>query len=155
MSIQSSISNMTRTATESVKSVISSATGKLEGVVGTASTAASNIWAGGFAGINTANAGDLKAAINKYIEGVQATIEGFDENANLETAYKGAVQTATQDFLKAVKNLLRAHISLMRQNLAEFDLAVQNYTEASQSTASSISNEADTIRNNAESIKID
>ena len=154
-SIQSSIGNITRTATESVKSVISNVTGKFDGIVGTASTAVTNVWSGGFAGINTANADSLKTAINTYIQGIQETINGFNENANLENAYKGSVQVATQEFLRAVKALLQAHVSLMRQNLSEFELVIQNYTQASQEAGSQVSQQAEEIRANAESIRID
>ena len=92
MSLQSSVGNVTRSATESVKSILSTTTGKIENTIGTATTAVTNVWSGGFAGISTANATALENAINTYIQGIQDTIQGFNENANLENAYKGAEQ---------------------------------------------------------------
>lgn len=155
MSIQSSVGNFTRNAQESVRSVISSATGRLDGIVGSATTTVSNVFSGGFVGISVTNADSLKNAINNYIQGVQDTINGFNENANLENAYKGEVQVATQEFLRAVKQLLQAHITQMRVNLKEFDEVIANYTQGATDLGSQVTQQADEIRQNATQIKID
>ena len=155
MSLQSSVGNVTRGATESVKSIISSSTSKLETIVGTASTSVTNVWSGGFIGIDTKNSSALETAITKYIEGVQNTIQGFNENANLENAYKGAIQEATQDFLKAIKELLQAHVSVMKINLSDFNEAIQKYESFESETKDKIEQQVADIRTNAQSIKID
>ena len=155
MSIQSSIGSFTRNTQEGVRSVISRASGMLDGIVGSATTTVSNVFSGGFVGISTANADSLKNAINNYIQGVQDTINGFNENANLENAYKGEVQAANQEFLRAVKELLQAHITQMRVNLKDFDEVVANYTQSASDLGSQVTQQADEIRQNATQIKID
>ncbi len=155
MSIQSSIGSFNRNTQEGVRSVISRAAGMLDGIVGSATTTVSNVFSGGFVGISTANADSLKNAINNYIQGVQDTINGFNENANLENAYKGEVQAATQEFLRAVKELLQAHITQMRVNLKDFDEVVANYTQSASDLGSQVTQQADEIRQNATQIKID
>lgn len=155
MSIQSSIGSFTRNTQEGVRSVISRASGMLDGIVGSATTTVSNVFSGGFVGINTANAESLRTAINNYIQGVQDTINGFNENANLENAYKGEVQVATQEFLRAIKDLLQAHITQMRLNLTDLNEAIKNYEEAASDLGSQVTQQADEIRQNATQIKID
>ncbi len=155
MSIQSSIGSFTRNTQEGVRSVISRASGMLDGIVGSATTTVSNVFSGGFVGINTANAESLRTAINNYIQGVQDTINGFNENVNLENAYKGEVQVATQEFLRAIKDLLQAHITQMRLNLTDLNEAIKNYEEAASDLGSQVTQQADEIRQNATQIKID
>ena len=155
MSLQSSVGNVTRSATESVKSILSTTTGKIENTIGTATTAVTNVWSGGFAGISTANATALENAINTYIQGIQDTIQGFNENANLENAYKGAAQEGAQVLLRESKSLLQAYVSLMKRSVNDFHDAVERYVQAAGDLGTKISQQADEIRANAESIKMD
>lgn len=155
MSLQSFVGDALRGAQNTLSDVFSSAKGTLENIVGSTSTALTNVWSGGFAGISETGIVDLKNALNNYINNIEATIASFDEAGNIENALKGNIQTAAQDFIAAIKQLLQAWVTQMRVNLADLDSAYKNYTEAAADLSTQTSSNADSIRSQAQEIRLD
>lgn len=155
MSIQSTIGNFTKNAGENARSILSKASNAINGLIGTATTGVNSIWSGGFAGIDEKNIDSLKQAIKSYCDNIDSIINGFNEQANLEIAYKGRVQQEAQEFLKSMKELLIAYVSLMKQSFADLDEALLNYQNASGELAGQISSNAQDIRQQAQAVKLD
>lgn len=155
MSIQSALGNITANAFNDLQTLISGAKTKLQGIVGGIETALTNIWDGGFAGIDENNLDTLKDALNAYCNSIDEIILGFDQTTNLDVAYKGAINEAANDFVDAVKEILTAYVSTMRRNIAEADTAFANYKQAAQSIAQDVKSDAADIRSEAQKIRLD
>lgn len=155
MSIQSALGNITANAFNDLQTLISGAKTKLQGIVGGIETALTNIWDGGFAGIDENNLDTLKDALNTYCNSIDEIILGFDQTTNLDVAYKGAINEAANDFVDAVKEILTAYVSTMRRNIAEADTAFANYKQAAQSIAQDVKSDAADIRSEAQKIRLD
>lgn len=155
MSIQSVAGNFITGAKNDITSIFAGAKGALENIVGSVGTKLSNLWDGGFAGIDENNFESLKQAIIQYCDEVDAIIDGFNQQGHLEVAYKGAIQDAANDFVVAVKEILVAYVSTMRRNIAEADTAFQNYRQAAQSIAQDVQADAANIRSEAQKVKLD
>ncbi len=155
MSIQSAWGNFKANALNDLESLINGAKTQLQNIVGGLSTKMSNLWDGGFAGIDEANLGTLKEALETYCSEIDSIIMGFDQTTNLDVAYKGAINEAANDFVDAVKEILTAYVSTMRRNIADADLAFQNYAQAAQSIAQDVRTDAADIRSEAQKIRLD
>lgn len=155
MSIQSAVGNIISNTKNDITSIITGAKGALENIVGSVGTKLSNLWDGGFAGIDENSFGTLKQAIMDYCNEVDEIINGFNQEGHLEVAYKGAIQDSANDFVVAVKEILVAYVSTMRRNIAEADTAFQNYRQAAQSIAQDVQADAANIRSEAQKVKLD
>ena len=155
MSIQSAVGNIISNTKNDITSIITGAKGALENIVGPVGAKLSNLWAGGFAGIDENSSGTLKQAIMDYCKEVDEIINGFNQEGHLEVAYKGAIQDSANDFVVAVKEILVAYVSTMRRNIAEADTAFQNYRQAAQSIAQDVQADAANIRSEAQKVKLD
>lgn len=155
MSIQSAVGNIVSSTKNDIGSFFTQAKAALENIVGSVGTKLSNLWDGGFAGIDETSFDTLKQAIVDYCNEVDAIINGFNQEGHLEVAYKGAIQDAANDFVVAVKEILVAYVSTMRRNIAEADTAFQNYKQAAQSIAQDVQADAANIRSEAQRVKLD
>lgn len=155
MSIQSAVGNIISNTKNDIDAFFTQAKASLENIVGSVGTKLSNLWDGGFAGIDENNFDTLKQAIISYCDEVDAIINGFNQEGHLEVAYKGAIQDAANDFVVAVKDILVAYVSTMRRNIAEADTAFQNYKQAAQSIAQDVQADAANIRSEAQKVKLD
>lgn len=155
MGLRNTAGNISRLAGESVRGAVSTVAQNVQDIIGSVAAAETNIWDGGFVGISTANADKLKQAINKYIEDSQDIIDGFNEEANLEMAYKGQIQVGAQEFLRSVKELLQAYVTQMRKNLHEFEEVVEVYSQNDTDLGQQVNQQADEIRQNASKVRID
>lgn len=155
MSIQSAVGNIERSVDNTLDTLISGARTSFENILGSLGTSLSNIWDGGFAGIDESNFPVLKEYITKYCSDIEAIISGFNEQARVEVAYKGSVQTASTDFIKAVKDILQAYVSTMKRNIADADLAFKNYAAGAQQISQNVTSDASDIRSEAAKIRLD
>ena len=155
MSLQSRVGDIVNQVEDQINNLVSQASTSFENTVGSISTNLNNIWSGGFAGMSDQGMETLKSALTTFCNDLQATINGFDEQGNLEVALKGEAQAAAVEFVSAVKQLLQAYVSRMKQQIAEADQAYQNWLAASGGLASDVRSDATEIRNNANSIKLD
>lgn len=155
MSIQSALGNIVSGVTNDLQGLLTAAKAKLEGIVGGIATSMTNLWDGGFAGIDENNFDTLKAALESYCNSIDEIIRGFDQTTNLDVAYKGAINEAANDFVDSVKEILTAYVSTMRRNIAEADTAFQNYAQAAQSIAQDVKSDAADIRSEAQNIRLD
>lgn len=155
MSIQSAVGNIVGNVGNDLQSIISGVRTNLQTIVGSVSTGLSNIWSGGFAGIDENNFETIKSALIEYCDSIEAHINEFNQASKLEVAYKGAIQDAADDFVRAIKDILSAYVSTMRRNIAEADTAFQNYKQAAQAIAQDIHSDAQAIRDDAQKIRIE
>ena len=155
MSLESVTGDFGSSVGNSLDILIAEARAAFQNIFGGLGTKLSNFWDGGFAGIDESNLPALKDAINKYCANIEGIISGFNEQAKVEVAYKGAVQVAATDFIGAIKQILQAYVSTIRRNISEADLAFQNYSAGAQQIAQNVSSDATQVRSDASKIRLD
>lgn len=155
MSVQSAIGNFTRGAQDTISDILTGAKTNFDGIVGTTSTALGSLWSGGFVGMSESGMEQLKQAIETYCTEIEAIINEFNEEGDIDNALKGDVNTAARDFIHAVKELLQAYVSRMRQEKIDADEAWNNWKQASQDISQNVTSDAEQIRSDAASIRID
>ncbi len=155
MSLQSLVGNVTSKVGNTVQDVVGQAKAHITNIFGTVKTGFSNIWGGGFAGIDENGLETLKGSIDTYCQGIEDTIKGFNEDANIEQAYKGVVGDAVRAYCEGVKELLAAYVSTMRTEKEDANTAFQNWKAAASQLASDITADADQIRSQANEIRVD
>lgn len=155
MSIGSALGNITSNVVNDLESILASAKSKLENIVGSVGTGLTNVWDGGFAGIDETNFHTLTEALNQYCVGIEELINGFNQRNKLEVAYKGAIQDAADEYVAAVKNILVAYVTRMRTNIAEAETAFANYKQGAAAIAQNVTSDAQSIRAEANEIKLD
>ncbi|MBR2753877.1 hypothetical protein IKD82_01810 [Candidatus Saccharibacteria bacterium] len=109
----------------------------------------------GFAGMNTNDLDKFKTALDTYQNSAKDYILQFNQHAKLDTALKGDVATAVNNFLNDVKKLLYNYIEALDIEKKEIDQAANNWLAASSSLSSDISADADTIRGAADELVVD
>ena len=155
MSLQSGLGNFTAKISDSLDSIFASAKAGIENAIGSVKSGFTNVWSGGFSGINENGVSDLKVAIEKYCTDVETIIASFDEAGNISNALKGKINEAAREYIIQVKELLKAYVSNMRQNLRDLDSALEAYQQSAQSVAQNIQSDAQSIRDSANSIRLD
>ena len=153
--IQSTIGNITRGVEAFSSGKLTNLGTQIESIVGNATASLSNIWAGGFTGMSESGIIELKDALTKYCDEIQAKIDSFDQSGDITSAFKGKSQTAVYDFISAIKSLLQAYVSTMRVEIDEAEEAYKNFANSDQSIAQNVQSAADEIRSNANSIRLD
>ena len=133
MTIESGLGNLVTGAGNAGQAGLAWANARLENIVGSVKTGLGNIWGGGFAGIS--------------IERI---------NADVTSSFAGTeLETAVQDFIKAIKELLAAYVSTMRKEIAAINSAYEQYTSGAQNGASNVASNASEIRAAANDIRLD
>lgn len=155
MSIRSTVGNFAFNVQDNISSVLTTTRSQIENIVGSTTTALSNVWSGGFVGMSQSGMDDLKTKLTDYCDGLQLAIDGFDQNGDITSALQGEVQTAAYDFIAAVKELLQAYVSTLKQEIAEADQAYNNFMSSGKSISQDVENAASDIRSNASQISLD
>lgn len=155
MSLQSYVGDITHNIGTTVNDLLNQAQNGLKQINGAVQTSLSTIWSGGFAGISESGLQNVEKAIDIYISNVQAIINEFKPEGDIEIALKGAPHDAAVSFIASVKELLDAYVSTMRNEKNEMWEAFNNYQKAGQNISQQVTQDADQIRSNADSIKVD
>ncbi len=155
MSLQSVTGNFIHDTSDSISTIITGARSTFDGIVGTATAGLSSLWSGGFVGMSEAGIEELKNAINTYCNDVQSIIDGFNEEGDIDGAFKGETNVAAREFIRAVKALLNAYVSTMRKFKDEANEAWTNWKQSSQDISTQVQANADDIRSQASGINID
>lgn len=155
MSVQSVVGNFTRGINDPISNIISGAKANFDGIIGTAQAQLGSFWSGGFVGMSESGMEQLKQAIETYCVEIEGIINDFNAEGDIDNALKGEVNVAARDFIRAVKELLKAYVSRMRQEKMDADTAWKNWQQASQEIGQSVTSDAEQIRSNAASIRID
>lgn len=128
----------------------------LDNLIGTMKTSITNMFDGGFAGLDQKNYSTLEAAIEKYVDDIQAIISGFNaDSAGAEVAYKGDVKVAVDEFIVSIKKILEAYVSTMRMEITESRGAFIRWTQETRNVAAGVSQNASDISKAAETISLD
>lgn len=155
MSIRSDLGNVFANVGNDIQTLIGQAKNAISNIFGSCETTLSHIWDGGFAGIDEKGLETLQNEIEKYCQGVEGVINGFNQNARVEQAYKGAIATAAADYVAAVKDFLAAYVSTVRQEKVDASTAFQNYAAGAQTFATDVGSDAQSIRTQAQQMRID
>ena len=155
MSIQSTVGNITHNVQDVFDTVVNGASSKLEGIVGTISTAVTNLYSGGFVGLSREGMAELDSALETYIGELEDIINGFNEEADAADAYAGQIKTAVHEYVVSVQKLLSAYVTTLRQEVEEANEAFNNMNQADQDVSQNVTSDASDVAGNAESIRKD
>lgn len=114
----------------------------------------SHVWAGGFLGMNESKLGDLKTAIEKFEKDLQTIAEEFNPENDISMAFRGTVKDSVQEYIKAIKDLLKAYITIVNNSVKDADTAFANWKQQNSAISQTVSDESQDIRNKAESVKV-
>lgn len=106
----------------------------------------------GFIGVSESGMTELTNQINTYCNNIEAHINQFATEKELEIAFKGEIKVAAVNFVESIKKILQAYVSLMRHNINEVNEAYQNYKKGDVAISGTVTSDADQIRANAESV---
>lgn len=156
-SIQSVTGNISSFGTNTVESGLAYAKTLINNRISSVSTSLSNVWSGGFAGINKQRVeGKLIPAIEKYCKDIENDIAQFNADGDMSTTFAGQeMQAAAKTFVEAVKSLLQSYVSQMRVEISAVNKAYDAWEAGTSSVASTANENAEEIRRTAESIKLD
>ena len=155
MSLRSSVNNAVSGVGSNIDAALNSASTFLDNLAGRTTTAVGHMFDGGFVGMCESGMGDIKTAINKYCDGIEEIIKGFDETGDITVAFQGKSQAAAQDFIRAIKDFLAAYATQMKEDIREAEDAYKAFEAADIDTAKSVKSDADDIRAEAAKIRID
>lgn len=155
MSVKSAVSNLVHDVDDNLSSALRTAKTTMQNIVGNVKTSLSNVWSGGFAGMDKNGIYELRTQIGNYCNDIQSIINEFDVDGNIEVALKGDLQLAAQDFIKATKEILNAYVSTIKEELDVVDEAYDNYSKSAAQIKTDVTADADQIRSDAKKIQID
>lgn len=156
INILNSASNLSSNILNDVDTLRDSGKMALENILGTLQTGLSNVFDGGFAGLDEANYSTLENAINNYVKNIQGIVADFNpENAGIDIAYKGDVRLAVDEFLAAIKLILQAYVSTMKVEIVESKTAFEKWNQDTKKVAGNVSSNAEQISTNAKKISLD
>ena len=157
MSVQSVVGNITHDIGDGADIVLNQVRGRVEALIGSIGTGIGSIWDGGFVGMSLDGKEEFKTQLGKYITDVQAIIQNFNANAQIDTAIKGTqIEPAVHNYLDSMKRLLEAYVSMLKQALFEIDEAYENFVVKTQGSISSdVEQMSSDIKQQAEQVKLD
>lgn len=155
MSLQSSLGNIKSKIGNDITGTITSVKAKLSSILGNVTTSITSVLDGGFVGIDEKNAGEIKNALERYIEEIEGVLASFNTVTNIGAALKGESAQAAEEFLSAIKELMNAYVTQMRQDARDFDEILANYQQGSSDIANQVKQNAEDIRSEAEAIRLD
>lgn len=155
MSLQSVAGNISTNFQNDIQTTISQAKNFFNNLFGQVQADLSHIWDGGFAGIDQNGLETLKGAIETYCQRIEGVITGFNQNANVEQAFKGPIADACASYVDSVKGLIAAYVSTVRAEKTDAGTAFENYAIGAQQLSQNMVSDSDTIRQQAQSIRID
>lgn len=138
---------------ETADELINAATGEIENIIGSAKTAISNLYDGGFVGMSKEGFENLNQKIETYCKSIEEEINKFNEEAKNSEAYAGEISTAVHEYVKAIQGLLTAYVSTMRINQEQAILAFNQFHSSEQKIAQNITQDAQSVTKNAEQIR--
>ena len=95
-----------------------------------------------FVGLDFQGYQKFNDALDKYIQGVQEVLDGFNTNPDMEDALKGAAATTFEQFLKSLNNLLGNYLSALNEEKKELHEAFINFQKAEGQIATNVSDDA-------------
>lgn len=155
MSVKSAVGNLVHDVDDNLSSALRTAKTTMQNIVGNVKTSLSNVWSGGFAGMDKNGIDELKTQIGNYCNDIQSIINEFDVDGNIEVALKGDLQVAAQDFIKATKDILNAYVSKIKEEMDVIKEAYSNYEKAAAQIKTDVMSDADQVRSAAKAIRID
>lgn len=155
MSVKSAVSNLVHDVDDNLSSALRTAKTTMQNIVGNVKTSLSNVWSGGFAGMDKNGIYELRTQIGNYCNDIQSIINEFDVDGDIEVALKGDLQVAAQDFIKATKDILNAYVSKIKEEMDVIEEAYRNYSQAASQIKADVMSDADQVRSAAKAIKID
>lgn len=142
-----------------IAEIVNSANSSIQGIIGSVkfSIGKGMPKKGGadFSGMDANNITYFDSAIDKYRDEIQAIIDGFNAEADMNASLKGEVATATHEFLLAIKALLDKYVAAINIEKKEIDEANQNYLAAAGAISGNIVSDSDSIRSQANGLSLD
>lgn len=154
MSLRSDAGNFIANLRNQIESALSTGLSGLGDMAQSAGTSLSNVWGGGFAGMK--DPGEFTAAVTTYSTKVREAVDAYNSSAELESSFKGQVQTDLKDFVEETKKLLNAWVKLVDQWSKEAEEAYKTWAEKDKDTVSAnVQNAIEDVKQMAQNISLD
>ena len=99
---------------------------------------------------------EFTAAVTTYSTKVREAVEAYNSSAELESSFKGQVQTDLKDFVEETKKLLNAWVKLVDQWSKEAEEAYKTWAEKDKDTVSAnVQNAIEDVKQMAQNISLD
>lgn len=119
----------------------------IQGWAGAIKTSVAN--GSAFVGLNYDQVPTIRQAIRDYVKKIQDAASGLNDAAQAENAVKGEVVAATQQYLKALKEVLDAYITGLLVYSDKMEEYYQAYKSSDTTLSSDVSQEATALSNSA------
>ena len=154
MSLRSDVGNFVANLKNQIESALSSGLAGLGGLAQSGSTALSNVWGGGFAGMKDPE--EFCTAVTTYSAKVHEAVAAYNASADLDASFKGSVNPALNQFVTDTKELLNAWVKLVDKWADESRAAYQAWKDGdTQSVAANVQNSSDEVKQMASNISLD
>lgn len=154
MSLRSEVGNFVANLRNQIESALSTGLSGMSGLAQSGSTALSNVWGGGFAGMKDPE--EFRTALITYSGKVHDAVNAYNAAADLDGSFKGSVNPALNQFVTDTKELLNAWVRLVDKWAQEADAAFQAWNDGdSQTVAANVQNSSDDVKQMAQNISLD
>lgn len=119
----------------------------IQGWAGAIKTSVAN--GSAFVGLNYDQVPAIRQAVRDYVKRIQDAASGLNDAAQAENAVKGEVVAATQQYLKALKEVLDAYITGLLVYSDKMEEYYQAYKASDTTLSSDVSQEATSLSNSA------
>ena len=119
----------------------------IQGWAGAIKTSVAN--GSAFVGLNYEQVPNIRQAIRDYVKKIQDAANGLNDAAQAENAVKGEVVAATQQYLKALKEVLDAYITGLLVYSDNMERYYRAYKTSDTTLSSDVSQEATSLSNSA------
>lgn len=119
----------------------------IQGWAGAVKTSVSN--GSAFVGLNYDQVPNIRESIRVYVKNIQDAASGLNDAAQASNAVKGEVVEATQQYLKALKEVLDAYITGLLVYSDKMEEYYQAYKKSDTTLSSDVSQEATALSNSA------
>lgn len=153
MSLRSDAGNFIANLRNQIESALSTGLSGLGDMAQSAGTSLSNVWGGGFAGMKDPD--EFCTAVTTYSTKVHEAVDAYNASAELESSFKGQVQTDLKDFVDETKKLLNAWVKLVDQWASEANLAFEAWQKGDENTVSAnVKNAIEDVKQMAQNISL-
>lgn len=154
MSIRSDFGDFSNLTAVSLDTLFSAGKNALNSILGIGATLGGNLFSGGFTGISEEGLTELKSKITDLITELEDHIKEFNGH-QLETAIKGPLLQATEDYFTEVKNYLSRYVEGLKASINDIETARINFNQGASNAAKDVVSDAQDVKAAGENIKLD
>lgn len=155
MSIQNIVTNIADALEVRDRNAVTVLRNTMQAAIGEARSNWASLWDGGFVGIDANNIGVLTDEVNRIITRIDEIANNFNAEQQFDGALAGDAKLATQEYVEAVKELLKAFVSTYRNFIKLAEESAAAMTQGDTENAAAIRAARDEVQQRASEIRVD